>query len=108
MNAQDLISHARQQQRSALDEAAGKALLSAYGVAVPNTVVVKDADALGDAIRALRFPVVVKVISSEILHKSDAGGVRVNVMSVDEVRAAIRSMSTLPAIAKASVEGWLV
>lgn len=108
MNAQELISHARQQQRSALDEAAGKALLSAYGIAVPNTVIVKDAHALGDAVRALRFPVVVKVISPEILHKSDAGGVRVNVTSVDDVREAIRSMSALPAIAKARVEGWLV
>src|SRR2546429_2795241 len=107
-HAKDLISEARKQNRTALDEAAGKALLATYGVTVPKTIVVNNADEVEHALRTLRLPVVVKVISPEILHKSDAGGVQVNLKSADEVRAAIGAMSALPTIKDARVEGWLV
>jgi acyl-CoA synthetase (NDP forming) len=60
------------------------------------------------ALQALKLPVVVKVVSREILHKSDAGGVKVNLKSVDEVRDAIRTMSALPKIRNARVDGWLI
>ena len=103
-----LISEARKQNRTALHEAAGKALLASYGVAVPKTTVVPDAQAVEAALRTVKLPVVVKVVSSEILHKSDAGGVRVNLNSADEVRDAIRTMSALPKIRSARVEGWLI
>lgn len=102
------IEEARRHGRSALDEAAGKALLAQHGVAVPKTVVVKDADSAEGALGALHFPVVLKVVSPDILHKSDAGGVRVNLTSAADVRDAIGAMSRLPKIQGARVEGWLV
>ena len=108
MDANELIAEARQQGRAALDEAAGKALLAHYGVAVPRTTVVKDAGGVDAALESLKLPVVVKVVSPEILHKSDAGGVKVNLQTPDEVREAIRSMSGLPKIKSAKVEGWLI
>ena len=83
-------------------------MLAHYGISVPRTVVVKNAEDTAAAVKPLAFPVVVKVISPDILHKSDSGGVRVNLKSADEVRDAIRAMSALPAITKAHVEGWLV
>lgn len=59
----------------ALDEAAGKALLSAYGIATPKEVFVPlGADVVGMA-RALSFPLAVKVVSPDIAHKTEAGGV---------------------------------
>lgn len=103
-----LIAKAREQGRSALDEAAGKALLAQYGIAVPRTVVVESADEVEVALLGLKLPVVVKVVSPEILHKSDAGGVKVNLQSADEVRAAIRTMAARPKIASARIEGWLI
>ena len=108
MDADQLISEARKQNRPALDEAAGKALLANYGVAVPRTTVVKSAEDVDQALRTLKLPVVVKVVSPQILHKSDAGGVTVNLKSADEVREAIHAMSALPKIKTARVEGWLI
>src|SRR5687767_7240191 len=104
----NIIQGAKAAGRTALDEAAGKALLAEYGVAVPKTVVVRDASDTGAALRGLTFPAVVKVVSPDILHKSDAGGVRVNLRDAGEVRDAIAAMAGLPQIQAARVEGWLV
>lgn len=108
MNTKQLIADARQRGRPALDEAAGKALLASYGVAVPRTTVIKDIGEVDRALKEIKLPVVVKVVSSEIIHKSDAGGVRVDLETADDVRQAIRSMQALPKIASAQVEGWLI
>lgn len=103
-----IITEARREGRAALDEAAGKALLASYGIAVPKTRVVKKLEDVDGALQGLRLPVVVKVVSPDILHKSDAGGVRVNLATPDAVREAIRTMSALPGIRNALVEGWLI
>ena len=108
MDPTTLIAEARARGRGALDEASGKALLSHYGVAVPRNRLVRGPDEVDAAVSDLRFPVVVKVVSAEILHKSDAGGVRVGLKTATEVREAIRDMSVLPTIAAERVDGWLV
>jgi acyl-CoA synthetase (NDP forming) len=104
----NVIESAKASGRKALDEAAGKALLAQYGIAVPKTVVVGSASEVERATGGMAFPVVVKVVSAQILHKSDAGGVRVNLKSAAEARDAIDAMSKLPKIAAVPVEGWLV
>ncbi len=104
----NLIAEARKQNRSALDEQAGKALLAEFGVAVPQSVTVAGADEVGQKTKALKFPVVVKVMSPDILHKSDAGGVKVGLQSAAEVEGAIRAMMQQPAIAAARIDGFLV
>ena len=108
MHAKTIISEARRNGRKALDEAAGKALLAHYGVAVPKTAVVAGPEGVDAALKGIKLPVVVKVVSADILHKSDAGGVRVNLDSADDVRAAVRAMAALPKISSARVEGWLI
>lgn len=108
LDANKLIDRARKEGRTALDEAAGKALLAHYGIAVPKTVVVKSGDEVEHALQALKLPVVVKVVSPDLLHKSDAGGVKINLQDADAVRDAIRSMSEAPRIMSARVEGWLI
>ena len=85
----ELIQRARQQGRTALDEQSGKALLSAYGIAVPRSVMVPGAGEVDNgALNTLKAPYAVKVVSPDILHKSDAGGV-VRVRSAEAVRAAV-------------------
>jgi acyl-CoA synthetase (NDP forming) len=108
MDARNVIAEARRQKRPALDEATGKALLAHYGVAVPKTTVVQGPEDVERALKDIALPVVVKVVSPDILHKSDAGGVKVGLRSADEVRDAIRTMAASPKIASARVEGWLI
>jgi len=108
MNPADSIRAARETGRGSLDEAAGKRLLSAYGIAVPRSVTVRDAAAVRAAVPGLTPPFVVKVMSPDILHKSDVGGVRVRLADASAVEQAIREMQANPAIAKHRVEGFLV
>jgi acyl-CoA synthetase (NDP forming) len=104
----NVIAEAKKQNRAALDEQAGKALLAEFGVAVPQSVMVAGADEVGQKTKALKFPVVVKVMSPDILHKSDAGGVKVGLASAAEIEGAIRAMMLQPAIAAARIDGFLI
>jgi acyl-CoA synthetase (NDP forming) len=108
MKTNEIIAEARKHNRAALDEQAGKTLLAEYGVAVPKTAIVAGPEGVDGALKALKLPVVVKVVSPDILHKSDAGGVKVNLKTADEVKAAITAMAALPKIKGARVEGWLI
>ena len=89
--------------RKALDEAGAKALLSSLGFRVPRHValfpeVLEEESAFAirsvEAVRAagLSAPVVLKVLSGEILHKSDVGGVRKGIQDDPELERAIQTM----------------
>lgn len=108
MKARELIDEARAQGRAALDEQAGKTLLAEYGVPVPQSLTVKSAAEAETAMAKLRAPVVVKVMSPDILHKSDAGGVKVGLKSAAEVKDAIHAMAASPQIKAARVDGYLI
>lgn len=105
---EQIIARARSEGRTALDEASGKALLASFGIRTPHSTVVPDAEAGGRAAGQLQGPFVVKVISPNILHKSDAGGVALHLADASAVEAAIREMNAKPTISAATVEGWLV
>jgi acyl-CoA synthetase (NDP forming) len=108
MSAQTLISTARLAQRNALDEQAGKSLLAAYGVQVPQSQTVKCAAEVDAAFAKLTPPLVVKIMSPDILHKSDAGGVKVGLQTAPEVKAAITAMADSPKIHGARIDGYLI
>ncbi|RZL84526.1 MAG: CoA-binding protein [Rhodococcus sp. (in: high G+C Gram-positive bacteria)] len=73
---------------SALTEQQAKAVLSAYGIAVPQeAVAITPEEAAGFADR-FGYPVVLKIASTDIQHKTEVGGVRLNLGSADEVRVA--------------------
>ena len=108
MDTTELINRARREGRTALDEQSGKALLSAYGIAVPRSVMVGGADEVNEALAQLNPPYVVKVVSPDILHKSDAGGVKVRLQSATEVQQAIKAMMRQPVIAESRIDGFLV
>lgn len=103
-----LIGEARRAGRASLDELNGKRLLTQFGVAVPKSVVVQAGDALAAKLAGLEGPYVVKVMSQDILHKSDVGGVRVRMKDAAEVEAAIGDMLARPEIAQARLDGFLV
>jgi acetyl-CoA synthetase (ADP-forming) len=108
MAANNLIALARTQQRTSLDEQAGKSLLASYGIAVPQSLTVKSASEVDAAFTKLTPPVVVKIMSPDILHKSDAGGVKVGLQSASEVKGAITAMAESPQIKGARIDGYLI
>lgn len=108
VDTRNLIAGARKRGRAALDEMAGKQLLAAYGIAVPRSRVVAGAADVEAVFGQLKPPVVIKVMSPDILHKSDAGGVKVGIGSAGEAAAAIREMMASPAIGASRVDGFLI
>lgn len=102
------VAAARRAGRSALDESAGKQLLIMHGIKVPQSRVAKGVADVDAVMNGLQTPVVVKVMSPDILHKSDAGGVKVNLRTAAEVKAAIEGMMTAPKIKGARIDGFLI
>lgn len=83
-----LLDAVRADGRAALTAPEGRIVADAYGIAVPGEALAKDVDeAVAHAAR-LGGPVVLKIVSPDILHKTDAGGVVVGVEGAAEVRAA--------------------
>jgi acyl-CoA synthetase (NDP forming) len=76
-----------------LDEAESKSLLSRCGVPVPPARVVRSAGEAAAAAGELGYPVVVKALG--VAHKTEAGGVRLDLDSADEVSAAVMAMAGL-------------
>ena len=87
--ARDLSAHLVS---PALSEADSKALLRAAGIALPEEVLVKDKSELDAAIARFGFPLVMKLQSPDIAHKSEVGGVRLNVMAKGEVFLAFEAL----------------
>src|SRR3984893_6855359 len=75
-----------------LSEADSKALLRDAGIALPDEVLVTDKSALDTAIARVGFPLVMKVQSPDIPHKSEVGGVRVNIATKGEVFLAYQAL----------------
>jgi acetyltransferase len=86
--ASQLIQQARAQGRTTLSEPESKELLDAYGIPVTKTLTAGNADDAVAAADAIGYPVVVKLVSHTITHKSDVGGVRLNLPDADAVREA--------------------
>ena len=76
------------------DEVAGKAALAAYGVPVPPGRMV-DAGQAAACADALGYPVVIKAVSDQLAHKTEAGGVHLNIQNPQQVRAAVSQMAHL-------------
>jgi acetyltransferase len=86
------IDAARRDNRRLLTEFEAKDLLAAYDIPVVPTVTATGADEAVAAARELSFPVVLKLLSSTITHKTDAGGVQLNLLDEDAVRQAFRTI----------------
>jgi acyl-CoA synthetase (NDP forming) len=71
-----------------VNEIEAKALLAEAGIGIVRESLAKDPESAAEAAQEMGFPVVLKIASPDILHKSDIGGVALNLQSVEEVRAA--------------------
>jgi len=78
---------------AALDEVASKKLLKAYGIPISREEVAQTAAEAVKIAKTIGFPVVAKVVSPDILHKSDVGGVVLNLNSAAEVKQAFNDIT---------------
>lgn len=75
-----------------LDEVQGKQLLEAYGIPTVATQRAHDVEDVIAIAAQIGYPVALKIVSPQIVHKSDVGGVELNLASADELRAAVVRM----------------
>lgn len=87
-SARLIIEGAMQEHRTVLTEMESKALLSAFNIPVAKTMVAHSPNEALLIAQQLGFPVAMKVNSQDITHKSDAGGVVLNLNNAHEVRSA--------------------
>jgi acetyltransferase len=95
--AKDIIATALADDRAWLDPVEIKRLLEAYDIAMVPTVAAADAEqavALASELFAQGATVVLKIMSRDIIHKSDVGGVVLNLTSADAVRTAVAEILT--------------
>jgi acyl-CoA synthetase (NDP forming) len=83
-----VIQHARARNRFLLTEVEAKALLGAAGVTVIPAQLARTREEAVTFAQVAGFPVVLKICSPDVVHKSDSGGVRLNLRSAAEVSAA--------------------
>jgi acetyltransferase len=78
---------------AALDEVASKKLLKAYGIPISKEEIAQTAAEAVKIAKKIGFPVVAKVVSADILHKSDIGGVVLNLSNAAEVKKAFNDIT---------------
>ncbi|MFY9845124.1 MAG: bifunctional acetate--CoA ligase family protein/GNAT family N-acetyltransferase [Terriglobales bacterium] len=94
IKAAQFIADARRQGRVLLNELESKHLLSLYGIPTVETRAAASEDEAAAIASELGFPVVLKVLSTTITHKTDVGGVKLNLRDEAAVRAAYRAIQT--------------
>jgi acyl-CoA synthetase (NDP forming) len=92
------------------NEAEGKAILAAHGVGVPRERIALDADEACAAADAIGYPVVLKILSPDIPHKTEVGGVALGLASREALAAAVATMAADVArlAPGAAIDGYLV
>jgi succinyl-CoA synthetase beta subunit len=91
----DLIETALECGQKALSEYDSKKLLAAYGIPITKEGLARSADEAVSVAAELGFPVVLKACSPELFHKSDLGGVEIDIKNAVEVREAYRRIIDL-------------
>ncbi|MEQ1486162.1 bifunctional acetate--CoA ligase family protein/GNAT family N-acetyltransferase [Methyloglobulus sp.] len=90
--ARMIIEGALQESRNVLSEMESKALLSAFHIPVAQTLVAHSPNEALLIAQQLGYPVVMKINSPDITHKTDAGGVRLNLINAQAVRGAYHEL----------------
>ena len=96
--AKQIIDAARADGRSVLTEVEAKSVFEAYGLPTTNHKLATSEEEAVQFANKIGYPIVMKIVSPDILHKSDAGGVKVNIKDADGIR---ESYNTIMKNAKA-------
>ncbi len=82
-----ILDKAKAEGRSSLTESEGKEIFAAYGIPTPGEATVNSAEEAAAACDKIGYPVVMKIISPDIQHKTDVGGVVVGVKNAEDAKA---------------------
>jgi acetyltransferase len=92
IQAEQIIHAARQAGRTILSEVESKQILAAYGIPTVTTWVATTEDEAIECAKAIGYPVVLKLYSKRITHKTDVGGVQLNLLDESAVRDAYHTI----------------
>jgi len=92
--AASIIDEASRQQKTVLTEFESKRLLAAYGLPVNRTEVANSAEEAVEKAKEMGYPLVMKILSPDILHKTEANGILLNLRSEAEVFEAFKKIVT--------------
>jgi acyl-CoA synthetase (NDP forming) len=107
MKPKEILARARQENRTVLTEIEAKQILMQSGINCTDTQLATTREAAVELSEQFGYPVVLKVSSVDISHKSDAGGVKVNLKNKAEVEEAYDAIiqSCMTAVPTAKIEG---
>ncbi len=108
--AKKIFDKVKKEKRPNLLEEEGQEVLKAYGLPLPTSALAKnDAEAVKIA-NKIGYPVVMKIASPQIIHKSDAGGVKVNLTNDKEIKEAFKTIikNAKKYNSKAEIKGVLI
>jgi acetyltransferase len=88
----EIMSNALKQNRNLLDEAESKEFIEMYGIKTSKPEVAKSEDEAVKIAKKIGYPIVIKIYSSEITHKSDAGGVVLDIQCEEVLRNEYKNM----------------
>ncbi|HEY9624008.1 MAG TPA: bifunctional acetate--CoA ligase family protein/GNAT family N-acetyltransferase [Crinalium sp.] len=91
--ARQILDAAHQEDRTLLTEFESKQLLAAYGIPTVETRIASSEEEAVQQAEAIAYPVVLKLHSKTITHKTDVGGVQLNLKDADAVRQAYRAIA---------------
>ena len=86
-----IIEKAKKEKRPLLETEA-KELLKGYGIPVPDFKLIKSEEEIAGLAKEINFPIVMKIVSPDIIHKTDAGGVKIGVNTENEARLAYQEI----------------
>lgn len=86
-----IIKKAKKEKRSLLETEA-KELLREYGIPVPDFKLIKNEDEISGLAKEINFPITMKIVSPDIIHKTDAGGVKLNIKDEKEAKLAYQGI----------------
>lgn len=88
----EVYEEARKNNQNVITEESAKSILTAYGINVPPYALVSTTQDARDKAKQLGFPLVAKIVSPDILHKTDVKGVKIGLKSEEEVGRAFDDM----------------
>jgi acyl-CoA synthetase (NDP forming) len=96
MNISEVLMNKIESNQTVLTEFESKELLQEIGISVPSQKLTTSIDETRSAAEEIGFPVVLKLIAEDIVHKSDTGAVKLSIKDKDELEAAYKDLMNIP------------
>ncbi len=91
-NVKSIFENAFKNQTKVITEEISKDILTDYDIKVPHYALVKDIENAVKEAKSIGYPIVAKIVSPQILHKTDVGGVKIDLKNEEDVKSAFNDM----------------